>query len=49
MGVVYSKADTAPPPMPNFVGGASPVVTAAIADLKADVRRRHHLGQCIIS
>eukprot|EP00877_Chromochloris_zofingiensis_P008556 jgi/Chrzof1/3954/Cz13g14220.t1 len=44
MGVVYSKADTAPPPMPNFVGGASPVVTAAIADLKADAAKVDYMN-----
>jgi hypothetical protein len=33
MGLIQSKADTAPPPMPNFA--VSPVVKAAIDDLKA--------------
>jgi hypothetical protein len=34
MGVTYSKADTAPPPMPNFAKGTSPVVQQALKDLK---------------
>lgn len=36
MGVTYSKADTAPPPMPNFTKGTSPVVQQALKDLKEE-------------
>ena len=34
MGLIHSKADAAPPPMPNFLASGSPVVKAAIDDLK---------------
>jgi hypothetical protein len=37
MGLIHSKADAAPPPMPNFLASGSPVVKAAIDDLKASL------------
>ena len=39
MGITQSKAeDSAPPAMPNFVQGSSPVMQAAIEELKETVR-----------
>ena len=38
MGLTHSKADaggTAAPPMPNFLAASSPVVKAAIEEIKA--------------
>lgn len=46
MGITSSKADTAPPPMPNFSKGTSPVVQQALKDLKEVscffIERKHH-------
>lgn len=34
MGLTVSKADSAPPPMPNFTKAANPVLESASKDLK---------------
>lgn len=47
MGITSSKADSAPPPMPNFTKGSSPVVEQALKDLKEEqVRLQGHSYTC---